>query len=398
MDNLIIEVEKHVVNLLNEQLNSSHTYHNLPHTQRVVEKTKELIESHNITETDANNLVIAAWFHDVGYTQNINNHEEESVKLLQSFLENHDVSKENTDTISKIILATKMGYEPENLLEKIIRDADSSHLADKNFSDISELLRKEWELVCDKTLTESEWIKENIKFLTTHRFYTDFASANWENRKGENLARLLKFQKKLTLETNKLKQKKEELKFKKNKIELPERGIETMFRVALRNHITLSDIADTKANILLSVNAIIISLVLSNLVSKLDNPSNDYLIWPTVIFAGFTVASIVLSVLATRPNVTSGKFSKQDVAEKKVNLLFFGNFHKMKLDEFEWAMHEMMQDRDYLYGSLTKDLYFLGLVLNRKYSLLRLTYTVFMIGIVISVLAFAVAFKLYGTV
>ena len=207
------------------------------------------------------------------------------------------------------------------------------------------------------------------------------------------MSELLKTQNKLKRENSKLNHKKEELSFKKNKVELPERGIETMFRVALRNHITLSDIADTKANILLSVNAIIISLVLSNLVSKLDNPSNDYLIWPTVIFTGFTVVSIILSILATRPNVTQGKFSKQDVAAKKVNLLFFGNFHKMELNEFEWAMGEMMQDRDYLYGSLTKDLYFLGLVLNRKYKLLRLTYSVFMVGIVVSVLSFAVAFR-----
>ncbi|MGK0324156.1 MAG: hypothetical protein ACJAR4_002204 [Psychroserpens sp.] len=100
--------------------------------------------------------------------------------------------------------------------------------------------------------------------------------------------------------------------------------------------------------------------------------------------------------MATRPNVTQGKFTKEDVANKKVNLLFFGNFHKMKLDEFEWAMSEMMQDRDYLYSSLTKDLYFLGLVLNSKYNLLRITYTVFMIGIVVSVIAFAVAFQLSG--
>ena len=207
------------------------------------------------------------------------------------------------------------------------------------------------------------------------------------------MSELLKTKNKLKRENSKLNHKKEELSFKKNKVELPERGIETMFRVALRNHITLSDIADTKANILLSVNAIIISLVLSNLVSKLDNPSNDYLIWPTVIFTGFTVVSIILSILATRPNVTQGKFSKQDVAAKKVNLLFFGNFHKMELNEFEWAMGEMMQDRDYLYGSLTKDLYFLGLVLNRKYKLLRLTYSVFMVGIVVSVLSFAVAFR-----
>jgi hypothetical protein len=286
-----------------------------------------------------------------------------------------------------------MNYEPKTKLEKIIKDADCAHIGSKNYVDISELLRKEWELTCDRKLTEVEWLEENINFLSTkHRFYTNEASVVWDKGKGKNLALLLKMKKKLDRDFLKLNQKKEELQFKKNKVVSPERGIETMFRVALRNHITLSDIADTKANILLSVNAIIISLVLSNLVSKLDNPTNDYLVWPTVIFAIFTVASIVLSVLATRPNVTKGRFTKQDVADKKVNLLFFGNFHKMKLDEFEWAMHEMMQDRDYLYGSLTKDLYYLGLVLNRKYNLLRLTYTVFMVGIVISVISFALAF------
>jgi len=190
----------------------------------------------------------------------------------------------------------------------------------------------------------------------------------------------------------KYKQKKEALDIKKNKSEVPERGVETMFRVALKNHMTLSNIADTKANILLSVNAIIVSLALSNLLPKLDNPSNNYLIVPTVIFIMFTVASIILSILATRPNVTEGKFTKEDVANKKVNLLFFGNFHQMKLPDFEWGITEMMQDRDYLYGSLTKDLYFLGLVLNRKYKILRLTYTVFMIGIIVSVSVFAISF------
>ena len=166
-----------------------------------------------------------------------------------------------------------------------------------------------------------------------------------------------------------------------------------MFRVTLKNHIALSNIADTKANILLSVNAIIVSLVLSNLVSKLDNPSNNYLIIPTVIFVIFTVTSIILSILATRPNITSGKFTKEDVVNKKVNLLFFGNFHKMSLKDFEWAMGEMMLDKEYLYSSMKKDLYFLGLVLNKKYKILRITYSVFMTGIIISVIAFAIAFK-----
>jgi len=307
------------------------------------------------------------------------------------------VNSESINVISDLILSTKMGVEPRNLLEKIIKDADNSHFGKKGYSAICDLLREEWELLGEKSYTDREWTQENIDFFRKHhKFYTDYAFDNWQQTKDKNLASLLKTLKKQKFEEVKSKSKYEELAFKKKKMTLPERGIETMFRVTLKNHITLSDIADTKANILLSVNAIIVSLVLSNLVSKLDNASNAYLIWPTVIFTLFTVASMILSVLATRPNVTSGQFTKEDVKNKKVNLLFFGNFHKMSLDEFEWAMGEMMQDRDYLYSSMKKDLYFLGKVLDRKYKILRLTYTVFMIGIIISVISFGVAFQFSG--
>jgi hypothetical protein len=132
-------------------------------------------------------------------------------------------------------------------------------------------------------------------------------------------------------------------------------------------------------------------LVLANLISKLD--TNPYLVYPTAIFTLSSVISMILSIIATRPNVTSGEFTKEDVINKNVNLTFFGNFHKMKLEEFEWAISELLKDKDYVYNSLTKDLYFLGKVLERKYRILRITYTIFMIGIIISVIAFAVAVK-----
>ncbi|CAM1360258.1 Phosphohydrolase [Tenacibaculum soleae] len=394
MKNLLIEAENFVIHLLNEKLTSSFVYHNVFHTQRVVEKAKELVEGMQIDEASANKLLLAAWFHDTGYIKQIDDHEEESVKIAVLFFRERNVSETIIKEISELILVTKMGVTPVTELEKIICDADCSHLGSKNFSEYNSLLRKEWELTKNHVVSDFEWIEENIIFLTNYRFYTSFAVKNWEKPKSKNLAQLLKIKKKTAQENRKLKQKKEELAFKKNKVELPERGIETMFRVALRNHITLSDIADTKANILLSVNAIILSMTLSTLIPKLDNPSNHYLVIPSIVFILFTVASIILSIMATRPNVTEGKFTKEDVANKKVNLLFFGNFHQMSMPDFEWAMHEMMKDRDYLYGSLTKDLYFLGLVLNRKYKLLRTTYTVFMIGIIISVIVFAIAFQM----
>ncbi len=392
MNSLIQETEQFVIDSLSEKLDKNFVYHNIAHTQRVVEKSLELIEGESFSEEQQQILTLAAWFHDVGYTVNSENHEEESIKIATDFLKTKEVEEGIIDEVSKLIASTQMGAKPQTELEKVLRDADCSHVGSKNYTDFNELLRKERELVCEKKIKTVEWDDSNLDFLTKHRFYTSKASKLWEKQKSKNIAQLLKRKQKEVQEAAKLKQKKEELAYKKNKIELPERGIETMFRVALRNHITLSDIADTKANILLSVNAIIISMTLSTLIPKLDNPSNHYLITPTIVFVFFTVISIVLSVLATRPNVTEGKFTKEDVANKKVNLLFFGNFHQMQLPDFDWAMSEMMKDRDYLYGSLTKDLYFLGLVLNRKYKLLRITYTVFMIGILVSVVAFAIAF------
>jgi hypothetical protein len=160
----------------------------------------------------------------------------------------------------------------------------------------------------------------------------------------------------------------------------------------LRNHIKLSDIADTKANILLSVNAIIISLALANLIPKLEQLSNRHLLWPTLILVLFSVASIILSIMSTKPNITSGEFTDEQVQNRNVNLLFFGNFHKVPFQRYQKALMSLIDDKEEIYESLIKDLWSLGVVLNRKYTLLRWTYTIFMIGIIASVLAFIIAF------
>jgi hypothetical protein len=95
--------------------------------------------------------------------------------------------------------------------------------------------------------------------------------------------------------------------------------------------------------------------------------------------------------LATRPNLPEGTFTQQDIDTRKVNLLFFGNFYKMSFEDYDSGMKQMMNDRDFLYGSLTKDVYSQGIVLGKKYRLLRKGYNVFMYGIVASVIAFTVA-------
>ncbi|MEN8787967.1 MAG: Pycsar system effector family protein [Flavobacteriaceae bacterium] len=392
MVGILEKTEVFATQLLSNELPPEYRYHNLRHTQRVVKSTRELIMAHDLSDEDTEILLLTAWLHDTGYTMGSEEHEEKSCEIATEFLTKEGYPASEMDKVLETIRATKRYYAPQNLLEEIIRDADASHFAKKSYMETCEQLREELILLGIAEYSTKEWLDENLKMLRKeHQYYTEYARENWSEGKDRNIDVLKKERKAM----KKIAQR-ETLKAR-FKSESPDRGIQTLFRVTLRNHLTLSDIADTKSNILLSVNAIILSVVLANLVPKLDNPTNFYLIWPTSIFLLFTVCTMVLAVIATRPNVTRGQFSKEDVDQKRVNLLFFGNFHQMKLEEYEWAIKELLKDKDYVYSSLTKDLYFLGLVLNRKYKILRWTYTIFIIGIVISVVAFWLSFTLYGS-
>ncbi|MDP9956203.1 Pycsar system effector family protein [Epilithonimonas hungarica] len=389
--------EDYAKNLLKDKLSSVYTYHNLDHTIQVVDKIKILAKEENINPEDTENLLLAGWFHDLGYVDDAENHEEESRKIASDFLRQHQFSEERIAKIGELILATDKFYKPKNHLEEVIKDADLYHLASDDYFRICENLRQEIKEVHHQKFSKQQWSELNIVFFSKHQFYTKYAKENWQPIKEKNVDRILSSIKDLKEEKKKKASEDNDKallnKKKLEKLESPERGIETMFRVTLNNHTKLSQIADSKANILLSVNAIIISVALSTLIPKLDAPSNSHLIVPTFIMIMSSVACIILAIMSTRPKVSSGTFTRKEIEEKKVNLLFFGNFYKMPMEEYLWAMKEMMADRQYLYDTMIKDLYYLGIVLNRKYKLLRLTYTVFTIGIIASVIAFVIAFR-----
>ncbi|RMA58934.1 Pycsar system effector family protein [Ulvibacter antarcticus] len=389
MNDILKETDDFILQLFKEKLPNTFVYHNYTHTKRVYKSINEIIEDSQIDVKDATILRLAALLHDAGYIETREGHEEVSARIAKEFLESKDVAKDTIEGVMKCILATKFTRAPEDKMEEMIKDADSSHFGKDYFEEASDFLRQELKSQDVKKYSPSDWRDENIKVLVEkHQFYSEYALKNWQKQKEENLVDLLKSKKK-----EKKKLKKEDIKAQlkmKYKDASPDRGIQTFYRTALKNHIKLSDIADTKANILLSVNAIIISVTLANLFSKFD--TNPYLVWPTAVFVLSSAVTMILAVIATRPNVTRGEFTKEDVINKSVNLTFFGNFHKMELSEYQWAIEELLKDRDYIYSSMTKDLYFLGKVLDRKYRILRVTYTIFVIGTVLSIFAFGLSF------
>jgi len=173
-------------------------------------------------------------------------------------------------------------------------------------------------------------------------------------------------------------------------------AVQSFYMTAIKNHVKLSALADKKANVLLGVNALILGVVLTDLASKVMKPGNEFLGAPLFLFVSCCVITIILSIAVTRPQNTSGKFNAEDVAAGKVNLAFFGNFHSMEYQEYQDALNQVFKNSEDIYEMLTMDLYFLGKVLDKKYRMLKRTFTFFIIGICISMIAFIVSYIYYG--
>jgi predicted metal-dependent HD superfamily phosphohydrolase len=390
--NIYKQVEDHVTNLFENNKKPKLIFHSLSHTQQIVKRAEEIAAHYKLTEKEMVAVYVAAWFHDTGHLFTTpEKHEEKSVELMRSFMESNFPDPELVQIIEGCILATKRSNEPTTLLQQIVCDADTYHLGTKDFKKTNKLVRRE--MAADDGLSKIDWDIKTLEFLESHKYYTSYCIELLKKGKQENIERLRSKLVESSVKTGEssffASEKEGDPKTSKQTNSLISKGIQTMLRLASTNHLRLSEMADRKANILISVNAIIISVSISVLFRKFE--TDPFLVIPTIVFLTSSVITIVLSIIATRPTVTGGKFSKEDITNKKVNLLFFGNFYKATLEDYNWGMNVMMRDPEYLYGSLIKDVYYLGVVLGKKYKLLRIAYNIFMAGIVISVIAFTIA-------
>ena len=412
---LVTAAEQHVVNFFSEKMGKDLPYHSVEHTREVVLSAELISGNYELSDMDYTALMVAAWFHDTGYFTGARRmHEEESLRIATEFLRQHDAPQELIDKVSGCITATRMPQNPASLIEQIICDADLFHLGTDAFPEKTKLLREEINNFTEQKIGKKDWRKLNYEFLQQHRFYTDYARELLDPAKQKHIRNL---QDKLGIKKKHIqpepivspevptappepqnKKAPAELtsaQGKKEKAAKTERGVVAMFRIMSESHNNLSQMADSKANIMISVNTIVISIMVSVLLGKLQ--FYPEFIAPTVILVLVCLSAVVFAILATRPNISGGTFTRDDIQNKQINLLFFGNFYNMQLTDYDWAMKEMMKDKEYLYGSMIKDIYFLGVVLARKYKFLRWSYSIFMYGLIAAILAFADAFIFSGS-
>lgn len=383
---ILKDAEEYINGLFKKHLSQRYLFHNHKHTFDVVKATDELAEKNGISGEDKELLILAAWFHDAGLVDNYEEHEKASVRRAEEFLKQHNYSAEKIEKVKSLILSTSTDNAPENLQEEILHDADIVHIGKKGFFRKGELLRVETENFLNKSYTELEWQKNQYDFLINNDFITQPAKESYEKRRAKNIKKQRSNIHKARKVTTRKKTGKDF-----------GRGIDTLYRANYRNHINLSAIADGKANMMISINTIILSVIVTlsgaslSLSEGIAIASLRY-IMPILILLLGCLASVVFAIISARPKVTEKEIDMEEVKKNKASILYFGNFLRIPIEDFVMHLRQLKQDQKLLYDSMSMDLYNLGIVLKEKYRLLKISYNLFMVGLVASVLTFIFIF------
>ncbi len=386
--NIVAEAGEQVLFLFDKHANNRLLFHNYSFTQRVLQHLRELSRETGAPTDTVEIAQLAASFLHIGYLFEYEHFLRYSLDQAQRFLALRDYPESGQRSVLRCIQTIATRTVPATLEEKILADSVSIAWIE-DFETRSQLLWLERELIQGQRFEKAEQAKLQLQHLLEIRFYTHFAKTKYEPALGACIysqkSALEKIERKNPtqpiLQTENLYQ---------NLDDSPIRAVQTFFKANYRNHINLSSIADNKANIMISVNSILISVLISILSYRNMVETNPKIVLPFIIFLVTGLTSLIFAVLSARPKVTALNEKVTSKEEKRRNIVFFGNFVTLDLEEYEESMDAVYRDSELLYGNLTRDLYFLGKVLDKKYRYLTVSYNIFMIGFVATVVTFLI--------
>jgi predicted metal-dependent HD superfamily phosphohydrolase len=165
-----------VSDLFTSKVDKGIHFHTLQHTQEVLAGCERMADYYHLEDEDRFALMIAAWFHDTGYSGGkALGHENVSIELATKFLNEHKVSQQVINKVVGCINATRLPQTPHTLIEQIIADADLFHLGTSDFKEKNKLLREELNDFGNLGLSKKDWRTKNIEFLSKHTYFTSYA-------------------------------------------------------------------------------------------------------------------------------------------------------------------------------------------------------------------------------
>ena len=183
-DRVLEEAKKYVFDLLEDKIPDELLYHSIYHTIDVMKNAEIIAENMELRIDDLNILRISTLFHDIGFIDIYDGHEEKGVMYAEKFLHDRDIEKAVINQVTLAIRSTKVPQSPKNLISRILCDADLMNMSFENvyLKDV-ESLRKEW-IYCGKGhYTEKEFFQVSLDFFETHEFHTEYGRKILKPRK-----------------------------------------------------------------------------------------------------------------------------------------------------------------------------------------------------------------------
>ena len=385
-DTVLTSAQAYVKQRFLEDLAPRFLFHNYAYAKEMAEVAAELAEAEKLDDEQTRQVVLAAWFTPLGFIAGGDDPYATSVAELRKWAKANDVALNGAEAW---LPAAREATPDSPLPVRVLHDAGWSWLGRKRFDRRSDLLRLEREARDSKDGDPIKFGEEMQELLMRFRYLTLSARSEYDKRRRKNAAG----------------QHSDNYKIEQNEVKARTgknfgRGIDTMYRTAFRNHINLSRIADGKANMMISINTIILSIVITVSGASLsffeetffENP--EFLV-PIISLLLSSLIAVVFAVFSARPSVTEYRVKKDKlIKSKEASLLYFGNFLKLEKNEFIEYMAEMKLDQNALYDDLARDLYDLGQVMHKKYLLLTISYNTFVGGLALAVISFLIVYLL----
>ena len=407
MSNIVEQVEKYSTQLITRDLSEKMVYHDIAYTLRMVDAVKEIADYEEVSLDEREILIVTAWLMTTGFSTITGDSTFESIEeffdvafeashdIATQFLQDYGYPAEKIAVVQKMMSESRPDVLDGSKLANIISDAITIDWGRAKSKGRVKKLYDEFLLTGAVSYGKSTWYDTVLKYLREHDFKTEYGKNVLAQGKLDLIAKIEKEKKDLdrtekTVLKKELNVTDEELKKLKKSLSSvkgrDDRGIQTMFRTTSRNHYTLSQMVDRKANIMISINAILLSLIISRTIGQIDTFCIHNA--PILIILISSIVSMIFAVTSIIPFKTQGTFTEKQIREKEGNLLYYGNIHKMNYRDFEWGMLEMLNDGNFLYSSMIRDLYFLGQTLHKKSRLIRISLALFILGLVISTVFF----------
>ncbi len=357
-------------------------YHGFRRTRELVDACKDVAKGCKLADGDVDVVLLAAWFHDAGFAAGFDADRRRSVEICREFLVRHEGRKSLADRVIACLDGPDGARrQPERALQDVLHDGLLIQLAHKNYLEDSELLRLELERRKGRLYSDVEGTQHCISFIDSHPYRTRYAQLEYNDRRAANLVRLHKMLRRQVEEAGE--ERAEQAKISKG----VGKTVESIFYYLTKIQVGLVGLADRRTSTMIHVNAIMISIVIGLLLRRIE--SERYLLAPTLVLLMVNLVAIFVSIYSMRSARAS--MLRDEARVHDANLLLFTNDVALSLPEYFERMNRMALDVPGLQKAMIEHLYFVRRMLSDRQRALRITYDIFIYGLALSLIVFAVA-------